>query len=314
MDTASVKNTTVQGEIRARLDSWNKAVNLRDVKSIMSNYAPDVVAFDAVQQLKFKGVEAYGKHWEACLAMCPGPMVFELGDVDISADDNVAFSYSLINCGGTDETGVLKTSWMRMTSCFRKIDGQWKIVHEHFSAPFDMQTGKALFNLQPDGSAKLNAIPQGMNTITPHLICAGAAEAIEFYKRAFNATEMGRLAGPDGKLMHGAVRIGDSVVMLMDEFPQFGAMSPKTLKGTPVSVHLYVDNADASFERAIAAGAKVIMPLDDMFWGDRYGVIEDPFGHHWSIATHIRDLSADEIKTAAQQACAQGADALNNAK
>ncbi|WP_199748477.1 VOC family protein [Candidimonas sp. SYP-B2681] len=153
-----------------------------------------------------------------------------------------------------------------------------------------------------------------MNTITPHLICAGAAEAIEFYKKAFNATELGRLAGPDGKLMHGAVRIGDSVVMLMDEFPQCGAMSPRTLKGTPVSVHLYVDNADTSFERAVAAGAKVIMPLADMFWGDRYGVIEDPFGHHWSIATHIRDLSHEEIQTAAQQACAQGADALNNAK
>ncbi|WP_073105106.1 VOC family protein [Pollutimonas bauzanensis] len=146
-----------------------------------------------------------------------------------------------------------------------------------------------------------------MNSITPHLICAGAADAVEFYKKAFNATEIRRLAGPEGKLVHASVRIGDSVVMLMDEFPQWGSLGPKSLKGSPVTVHLYVDDVDASMERAAAAGAKVVMPAEDMFWGDRYGVVEDPFGHRWSIATHIRDVSPEEMQKGAQNACTQGA-------
>jgi uncharacterized glyoxalase superfamily protein PhnB len=143
-----------------------------------------------------------------------------------------------------------------------------------------------------------------MHTVTPHLVCAGAADAIEFYKRAFNATEMMRAPGPDGKLMHAAISIGDSTVMLVDEFPEWGSISPKALKGTPVTIHLAVENVDAVTERAVAAGAKVVMPVADMFWGDRYGVVEDPFGHRWSVATHIRDLSPDEIKQAMEAACA----------
>jgi uncharacterized glyoxalase superfamily protein PhnB len=151
--------------------------------------------------------------------------------------------------------------------------------------------------------AKVQAIPSGMHSITPHLVCAGAADAIEFYKTAFGATEMGRLLTPDGKIMHAGVRIGDSTVMLVDEFPQWGSLGPKSLKGSPVTIHLYVENADATVERAVAAGAKVIMPLDDMFWGDRYGILEDPFGHRWSIATHVRDVSPEEMHEAAQNAC-----------
>lgn len=297
-------NAAAQAEIKARVQSWTKAAVAGDVDAIMSYYAPDIVSFDAIQQLQFKGADAYKKHWEMCIAMCPGPMVFETSELTVEAEDNVAFAHSLISCGGSDENGNVKSSWMRMTSCYRKIAGEWKTVHEHFSAPFDMQSGKALFGLEPDGSSKIQPIPQGMNAITPHLVCAGAADAIEFYKKAFNATEMVRLEGPEGKLMHGAVRIGDSVVMLMDEFQDWGALSPKTLKGTPVSVHLYVDDADAAMERAKAAGAKVVMPLDDTFWGDRYGVVEDPFGHKWSIATHIRDVSPQEIRDGAQKACA----------
>jgi len=142
------------------------------------------------------------------------------------------------------------------------------------------------------------ATPDGMHTVTPHLVCAGAAGAIEFYKNAFNAIEMSRLPGPDGRIMHASVRIGDSTVMLTDEMPEHGALGPKALKGSPVTIHLYVDDVDAFAARAVSAGAKTTMPVADMFWGDRYGHIEDPFGHRWSIATHMRDLSPAEIQEA----------------
>ena len=139
-------------------------------------------------------------------------------------------------------------------------------------------------------------IPDGMHSLTPLLTCAGAADAIQFYKKAFNAVELSRLPGAKGKLMHAALRIGDSVLMLTDEFPEWGGFGPKLLKGSPVTVHLYVENVDAAVEQAVAAGAKVTMPLADMFWGDRYAQLEDPFGHHWSMATHKRDLSQAEIQ------------------
>jgi len=136
----------------------------------------------------------------------------------------------------------------------------------------------------------------------PHLVCAGAAEAIDFYKKAFRAEDLARMPGPNGKLMHAQIQIGDSIVMLVDEFTEWGSFSPKSLKGSPVTIHLYVEHADGVFERAIAAGAKAKMPMSDMFWGDRYGVVEDPFGHYWSIATHMRDVSPEEMMQAMQKA------------
>ena len=139
-------------------------------------------------------------------------------------------------------------------------------------------------------------IPEGMHSLTPHLVCAGAADAIDFYKRAFNAVEQARLPGPDGKLMHAAVKIGDSILMLVDENPQWGSLGPKALKGSPVTIHLYVPDVDATVAKAVAAGAKVTMPVADMFWGDRSGQLEDPFGHRWSVATHTRDLTSEEIR------------------
>lgn len=141
--------------------------------------------------------------------------------------------------------------------------------------------------------------PDGMHTVTPHLVCAGAADAIAFYKKAFNAQELMRIEGPQGKLMHACIQIGDSKIMLADEFAECGSAGPKTLKGSPVTIHLYVDNADGVFAQAIKSGAKAKMPLDNMFWGDRYGIVEDPFGHYWAIATHVRDVSLDEIQAAA---------------
>jgi uncharacterized glyoxalase superfamily protein PhnB len=141
-----------------------------------------------------------------------------------------------------------------------------------------------------------------MHSVTPHIVCAGASDAIEFYKKAFGAKEEVRLPGPGGKLMHAMIRIGDSAVMLVDENPEWGMLGPKALKGTPVTIHLYVEDADAFVERAVKAGAKIKMPLSDMFWGDRYGVIEDPFGHCWSVGTHIRDVSPAELQKAMQGA------------
>ena len=152
-------------------------------------------------------------------------------------------------------------------------------------------------------TSKVQPIPAGMHTVTPHLVCAGAAEAIEFYKKAFNAVETNRIPGPEGKLMHAHIRIGDSAVLLVDEFPAWGVFGPKSIKGSPVTIHLYVEDADAFTQRAAAAGAKVTMPLENTFWGDRYGKLEDPFGHHWSVATHIRDVSPAELQQAAQKTC-----------
>ena len=149
---------------------------------------------------------------------------------------------------------------------------------------------------------KVKPIPDGMHTVTPHLVCAGAAEAIEFYKKAFSATEEGRMPGPNGKLMHAMVRINGSAVMLVDEMPEWGAFGPKALKRSPVTIHLYVEDVDAVVKQAVAAGAKVTMPVADMFWGDRYGQLEDPFGHNWSVATHKRDMTPEEMQKEMQQA------------
>ena len=148
---------------------------------------------------------------------------------------------------------------------------------------------------------KIKPIPDGMHTVTPHLVCAGASDAIEFYKKAFNAVEEARLPGPQGKLMHAMIRINGSAVMLADEFPEWGSFGPKALKGSSVTIHLYVEDVDAAVARAVGAGAKITMPLEDMFWGDRYCKLEDPFGHQWSIATHVRDVSPDEMREAMEK-------------
>ena len=144
--------------------------------------------------------------------------------------------------------------------------------------------------------SQVKPIPEGMHTVTPHLVCAGAADAIGFYVKAFGAVELRRMPGPDGKLMHAQVKIGDSILMLVDEMPEWGALGPKALKGTPVTIHLSVTDVDAAFAQAVAAGATAKMPPAEMFWGDRYGQVEDPFGHRWSIATHTRDLTDAQIR------------------
>jgi PhnB protein len=140
-------------------------------------------------------------------------------------------------------------------------------------------------------------VPDGYHTLTPYFTVRNAERAIEFYKKAFGATERGVMKGPDGKVMHAELMIGDSIVMLADEFPEFGSLSPESSGGgSSMGLHIYLDNVDQAFERAVKAGAQVEMPVMDQFWGDRYGKLKDPFGHKWSIATHIADYSADEMK------------------
>ena len=154
--------------------------------------------------------------------------------------------------------------------------------------------------------AKPKPIPDGHRTVTPYLTLEGAAQAIDFYKRAFGAHEEGRMNSPDGKsVIHAEIRIGDSMVMLSDEFPGMGPRSPRALGGTTASIFLYVPDVDAAFKRAVDAGAQAVMPPTDMFWGDRFGRLIDPFGHHWGLATHKEDVSPAEMKKRSAAAMAQ---------
>jgi PhnB protein len=147
---------------------------------------------------------------------------------------------------------------------------------------------------------KAVAIPKGYHTVTPSLFIAGAAKAIDFYKKALGAEELSRFPGPDGTLMHAEIRIGDSTIMLADEMPEQGGRGPKSIGGTPVSFFLYGENVDAAWKRAVDAGGKPIVPLADQFWGDRTGCIEDPFGHQWWLAQHVQDLTPEEMQKNAE--------------
>ena len=153
-------------------------------------------------------------------------------------------------------------------------------------------------------SEAVRPIPEGFRTVTPHLVCGDAAAAIGFYKQAFGASEVGRMNLPNGKIGHAEIRIGDSRLMLADAFPEYGSNDPLVLKGSPVVIHLYVEDADAAWARATAAGATPIMPLADAFWGDRYGQVQDPFGHRWSIATHQREVSMEDMQAALKEMAA----------
>lgn len=142
----------------------------------------------------------------------------------------------------------------------------------------------------------VSAIPEGYHTVTPYLIIDGASHAIDFYKEAFGATEVFRLNQPDGKVGHAELLIGDSYIMLADEFPDMGIRSPRALGGSPVGLMLYLDDVDAVVARALAAGAKLVKPIENQFYGDRSGQLEDPFGHGWTIATHVEDVPPEELE------------------
>lgn len=158
-------------------------------------------------------------------------------------------------------------------------------------------------------SKSTQPIPAGQENLIPHLVCSPCAEAIEFYKKAFGAEEIFRMPAPDGRrIMHAEIRIGKNLLYLNDDFPEYcggKSSTPIALKGTSVAIHHYVENCDAAIKRAADAGATVVMPAADMFWGDRYGMVSDPFGHKWSFATHQKDLTPAEMKAAMDCAFAQ---------
>lgn len=149
--------------------------------------------------------------------------------------------------------------------------------------------------------ARVQAVPSGFHTLTAHLTVGNGNQAVDFYKRAFGAKEVARMPAPDGSLMHAELKIGDSMIMLAGEMPG-RSKSPKSLGGSPVTLSLYVSDADEFFMRAVQAGARVTMPLENQFWGDRYGQLEDPFGHIWAVATHIENLTPQEMMKRAQAA------------
>jgi PhnB protein len=150
-------------------------------------------------------------------------------------------------------------------------------------------------------ATKVRPVPEGYHTVTPYLCVNGAAQALDFYKKAFGAVEVMRMPQPDGRIGHADIRIGDSHVMLADEFQEMGHKSPKTLGGTPVQLALYVEDVDGFVDRAVKAGAKLIRPVEDQFYGDRAGAVEDPFGHSWHISTHVEDVSPDEMDRRAKE-------------
>ena len=154
-------------------------------------------------------------------------------------------------------------------------------------------------------AGNVKPIPDGCHTVTPHLIVRGADKAMDFYKKAFGAEELCRCPGPGGKLMHAEIKIGNSHVFLAEEFPDMGCKSPQAYNGSPVTIHLYVEDVDSSYKKAVAAGATATMPVSDMFWGDRFGKLKDPFGHDWSIATHKEDLTPQQMEKRMADAFAQ---------
>jgi len=153
-------------------------------------------------------------------------------------------------------------------------------------------------------SKKARAIPEGYHSVTPYLVLRQASDAIEFYKKAFGAAEIFRMPGPGGAIAHAEIRIGDSQIMMCEENPAMGAQSPQTLGGSPANLFLYVEDVDAAYKRAVDAGATATMPPKDMFWGDRYGKLVDPYGHEWSIATHVEDVTPEQMAERAQAAFA----------
>jgi PhnB protein len=154
-------------------------------------------------------------------------------------------------------------------------------------------------------AGKVNAIPSGYHTATPYLVLDDCNGAIEWYKKAFGATEINRMGRPGGKIGHAEIKIGDSILMLADEWPGSGSPSAKSLGGSPVSIFLYLEDVDSVYKQAVDAGAKADMPPQNMFWGDKFGKLTDPYGHLWALATHVEDVAPDEMEERAQAAMAQ---------
>jgi PhnB protein len=179
------------------------------------------------------------------------------------------------------------------------------------AAPVDFDSPSISNDIRPNDciveeTIMAKAIPEGYHSVTPYLVIKGAADAIEFYKRAFGATELMRMPSPDGKIGHAEIIIGDSHIMLADEYPEMGHRSPQSIGGTGVSLMVYLENVDEVFKRAVAAGARQLQPVKDQFYGDRSGTLRDPFGHEWTLSTHVEDVSPDEMRRRAEQYMQKG--------
>ncbi len=286
---------------------WSRAVESKDPEKIVANYGPDTVLFDAIPPGRAVGAREIGRIWAECMPYFPEKFRSEHKDLTIHVDGDVAVVHGLHHFVPEPPDHPAGATWMRITVAFRRVAGAWRVVHEHVSIPFDPMTNQAVYL-----DSEANAVPptESATKLMPHLVCKGAADAIEFYKKAFGADEMMRMPGPDGRLIHAGIMIGGNIVMLVDEFRDAGPnanAAPTTIGATPVTLHLQVSDVDALYKRAVDAGAKSIMPPADMFWGDRYGVIEDPFGHRWSIATTVKKMSPAEMQEAGLAAMSSGA-------
>ena len=291
---------------------WSRAVESKDAEKIVANYGPDTVLFDAIPPARTIGAREIGKIWAQCLPYFPEKFRSEHKDLTIHADGDLAIVHGLHHFVPEPADHPSGATWMRITVVLRRQVSGWQVVQEHVSIPFDPMTNKAVYLdenanaiVAPEPGDGSGSTQVAGTRLMPHLTCKGAAEAIEFYKSAFGAEEMMRLPVPDGRLLHAAISIGGNIVMLVDEFSDAGpnaTSAPSSSGATAVTLHLQVPDVDAQFDRAVAAGAKPVMPPADAFWGDRYGVIEDPFGHRWSLATTKRSMIQEELQAAAQVA------------
>ncbi len=293
-----------EAAIRALIADWSRAIEAKDPDAIVRAYTPDTILFDAIPPYRTVGAEAIAALWRQCLPFFPEVLRSEHRDLQIDIDGDLAFMHGFHRFVPEPADHPCGMTWMRVSACYRRIEGQWRIVHEHVSVPFDPMKNTPFFMSDFDKVAEALDFTAAspVHSVTPHLVCAGAGAAIDFYQKAFGAIEMMRLPAPDGRLMHGCVTINGSTVMVVDEFPEMGNAAPTSLNGTPVTIHLTVDDVDAWFARALKAGATEVMPVADMFWGDRYGVVADPFGHHWSLATTQKTLTPEQILEAAKSA------------
>ena len=284
-----------EAAIRDAIAGWSRAVESKDPEAVVKDYAPDAVVYDVGCPLV--GRDAIKAAWKRCFPYFPEAFRSEHQDLTVDVEGDLAFAYGQHRFIPEPADHPCGKFQMRVTAAFRRIGGRWRVIHEHVSIPFQMEGNEAC--------ATDEAAAQGVHRLTPHLVCANAVKAIDFYKDAFGAKEVMRLMGEDGTLMHACLEVNGSPVMLAEECTGMGSYGPTALKGTPVTIHLVVDDADAAAQRAIAAGAKIVMPVADMFWGDRYGVIEDPFGHRWAVATPKRVVRGKELEAAAAEAVAE---------
>lgn len=309
-----------EAEIRQLVEDWNTALAARDLDGIVARYTDTSVLYDLCAGGKIVGKAAMRALWEKCLPYFPERFASHHTDMSVHVAGDAAFLHALHYFTSEPEGHPCTHSTHRVTAGYVRIGGQWFIQHEHVSLPFDPMSGKVIL-LDRKGEAQNPAmgceakndlaahpVPEAllMQPITPHLVVKGGHKALGFYAAALGAKTLTQLDGPNGLLMHATLEINGARVMLSDEFPGQGNASPLALGGTPIVTHLVVQDCDAAVHRAQTAGAKVIVPAADMFWGDRYGQVEDPFGHRWSFGQPKRAVTPAEMAEAMKAMGAPG--------